>query len=670
MSVLIITAVVLLFLFGRKKKPKATAPYTPIKPYKPLQAPVIRPNQAALDLAGKHFGKEWREYLIERQRNLNISNPTIIEKMATCYSSMPQKDLEGVLLSFIHVVTDSGGNSLQVAVRSDNYKELHEGVCNLITGKRFTEMEITNLLKQLAAAYRELKKDITKKQEQVNKTAMADPIGEAELSGHSTAISEDVIDIAQIVTRQDTHIPTSAEYTRLEPANYPVYDPDEFKLGKRYKEKLNLSTQEVSWLNKFDCYHNVFNGIVGCEIEIIKLYLLAIKSINKRLKKEESSLAKEIEPIKEKAFDSAATQPGYWSGYDYSYLKKATEAEVYHTIYKKAEALIRETWGHKRKITADFQSSSPYVKVLFQAKLGPLFDEVIAYLQPTIGQPDEQTELELNAATTTRWREKFETITATYKKEIHIEAVQSLYTLGRLNLRNPAVENVYYEAAKFIASYDKLESLRFYLHYVYYDLKSVKVDQKQLNKTIQRRLFANETQLSEFLSIVDQLVQSQNLESALQQVAGIYQPKRKKIELDRQQIQLVEQQHSGTVEVLNEYLQDETDETNLMDTIMTESEEEVIVVAAPALQGVSSEPAVQAATFLNPVQTEFLVLFRDDYQLAAQEVESYARSKGMFKNQLLDSINEACYEVLDDVLIEEGDEIYTINPDYYSQILA
>ena len=39
------------------------------------------------------------------------------------------------------------------------------------------------------------------------------------------------------------------------------------------------------------------------------------------------------------------------------------------------------------------------------------------------------------------------------------------------------------------------------------------------------------------------------------------------------------------------------------------------------------------------------------------EVESFAKERGMFKNQVIESINDRCYEVLDDVLIEEEADV-------------
>jgi len=45
-----------------------------------------------------------------------------------------------------------------------------------------------------------------------------------------------------------------------------------------------------------------------------------------------------------------------------------------------------------------------------------------------------------------------------------------------------------------------------------------------------------------------------------------------------------------------------------------------------------------------------------------------ANQKEFSKNQLVDSINESCYEVLDDVLIEEDGDTYTLNQNYYQKI--
>jgi hypothetical protein len=72
-----------------------------------------------------------------------------------------------------------------------------------------------------------------------------------------------------------------------------------------------------------------------------------------------------------------------------------------------------------------------------------------------------------------------------------------------------------------------------------------------------------------------------------------------------------------------------------------------------------------------PLHLSVLEIFaKNNFSVLQSELESFAKSKGVFKNQLIESINEICYEDLDDVLIEEEDEYYIINPNYYQRLLA
>ena len=78
--------------------------------------------------------------------------------------------------------------------------------------------------------------------------------------------------------------------------------------------------------------------------------------------------------------------------------------------------------------------------------------------------------------------------------------------------------------------------------------------------------------------------------------------------------------------------------------------------------------SVLRLTEINSTALEYFE--KSNFSISKLELEAFAKSKGVFKNQLIESINEACYEFLDDVLIEEEDEHYTINTDYYQRILT
>jgi hypothetical protein len=64
------------------------------------------------------------------------------------------------------------------------------------------------------------------------------------------------------------------------------------------------------------------------------------------------------------------------------------------------------------------------------------------------------------------------------------------------------------------------------------------------------------------------------------------------------------------------------------------------------------------------------MFLKNNFSMPQIEIEEFAKSKGVFKNQLIESINESCYEILDDVLIEEEDDYYTIFPEYFQKISA
>lgn len=463
----------------------------------------------------------------------------------------------------------------------------------------------------------------------------------------------DIIDVTNIISSEQLHIP-QPDTTEVEDDDDDDDNSEEFLLGHRYRTLLNLKDEEVTWLNHFYSYRNAFNSIEGCEIAIVKLYLLAIKMLNKRLIKQGSSLEAEFNTIRQKVKETIPLMGNQFEDYTEDEVMDYEERNAWSTIYKKAESVVRETWGHKRKISAWFDSFSQMATLHFNHQLEPLVDEIMEYLKPTIGETNEQMELDLNATTTTRWRDRIVGITTSYTRARHTEVIEDLYRLGRQNLRNPTREHIYYEAAKFIAAHDKEESLRFYLNYIYHNQKSPKTDQKGLIKSVQKKLFANEAQVAQFQQIANTLMDDMNLLKALAQIDTLYgttpASKRRKIELNHDEIRIVTDQHSGTVAALNVLLHDEIPETTT---------EEVIVITKK-----------ESPSLLNPLQIEFLRLFPGGRQLKAAEVESFAFGKGMFKNQLLDGINDACYELLDDVLIEEEGDHYIINPVYYNKIVA
>jgi hypothetical protein len=435
-----------------------------------------------------------------------------------------------------------------------------------------------------------------------------------------------------------------------------------FEWRNKYKKKLNLTKEETNVLDKIWYSSNNFISIEYCSIEVIKLYLATINTLKKIYIDNSSSIEKEFEEIadvvvrKHFRFRKGSN--------NYKYAMQSSENEFYTSIFKFCENTVREHFGHKRKITIDPYASSSDAKQEFETKLINKITQIHVSLIPSINLPDEETEIKLNIQNTTRWKTKFEEIISNFNKNSK-EFMNQIIELGKLNKENPSVENIFFEASKFIAKYDQETALLLYIYYLDYDLKSVTFDNKQLTKTIQKSLFKENIQLENFERIVSEFINDKDLEKALKAIPEVYVIKRKKIQLDKSLIEEVQQQHSGTVELLNEYLKDENSE----DLEIKSDEQIEITINKSKIEDTVSIYSKEFA--FKPIHTLTLEYFsKNNFSILQSEFEIFAKSNGAFRNQLIESINEICFDDLDDILIEEDEDYYTINNDYYQKLLA
>lgn len=435
-----------------------------------------------------------------------------------------------------------------------------------------------------------------------------------------------------------------------------------FEWRNKYKKKLNLTKEEINVLDKIWYSSNNFISIEYCSIEAIKLYLATINNLKKIYIDNGSSIEKEFEEIadvvvrKHFKFRKGSN--------NYKHAMQSSENEFYTSIFKFCENTVREYFGHKRKITIDPYASSSDAKEEFETKLISKIAQIHLSLIPSINLPDEETEIKLNIQNTTRWKTRFEEIASNFNKNSK-EFMNQIVELGKLNKDNPSVENIFFEASKFIAKYDQETALILYIYYLDYDLKSVTFDNKQLTKTIQKSLFKENVQLENFERIVNGFINDKDLEKALKSIPEVYAIKRKKIQLDKSLIKEVQQQHSGTVELLNEYLKDENSE----DLEIKSDEQIEITINKSRTEDTVSIYAEEFA--FKPIHTLTLEYFsKNNFSILQSEFEIFAKSNGAFRNQLIESINEICFDDLDDILIEEDEDYYTINNDYYQKLLA
>ncbi|MEC4004842.1 tellurite resistance TerB C-terminal domain-containing protein [Flavobacterium sp. SUN052] len=440
-----------------------------------------------------------------------------------------------------------------------------------------------------------------------------------------------------------------------------------FEWRNKFKKKLNLKKEETKLLDEIWYSSNTFLNIDYCCIEIIKLYLIALPKLEERYKETETTLKEVFDEVadivvrKHFRYRKGST--------NYKYAIDSTMHEFYTNIFKLCENRVRENYGHKRKITVDPYINTPEAKEVFETRI---LNEVATILSDSISQiipPDKETEIKLNLLNTTRWKIAFEAINTNYNSNAK-EFEEKVVTLGNLNKENPSIENIFFEASKFIAKYDKPTALLLYIHYLYHDLKSVTFDNKQLTKSIQKSLFKTDEQFESFQNIVNQFIADKNFEKALLAVSQVYAIKRKKIQLDISSIKEVQEQHSGTVELLNEYLKEETEELDEAIKSVNANQDEIAINLTQNKEEIINSIYSTEFTFTS-IHTSALEIFtKNNFSILQSEFELFAKSKGVFKNQLIDTINEICYDRLDDLLIEEDENYYTINQNYYQKLLA
>lgn len=444
------------------------------------------------------------------------------------------------------------------------------------------------------------------------------------------------------------------------------YDYDYWKLGRKYKKKLNLSNAQEEILNRIWLQNNVFNDIEFCKIEILKQFLRAVESLQDNYVSNDNSFDNLIEELSDLVVRKYYR---YRKGsQNYKYTFDSVKGEIYGHILKLCENNVRVVYSNKRKLTAEFNYSSPEIFTSYYEKVILKLDIFFIEDQKNILSPDTETEKLLNESNTTRWKSKFETITQNFTDVNGFE--NQIIKLAEENIKNPSMENIFYEASKFMAKVDKPSSLKLYILYIDSDLKSSKFDNKQMNKTIQKSLFKTNEQLVEFEGILNDFIKDKQLENALKKVTYLYEPKRKKIIIDRNSVQEVQKQHSGTVNLLNEYLQDDIEDLKENDSNQVVNETEEIQIHKTSDNTETNASKFISEVSLSELQKEILDMFeKNSFNISQNELKEVLKSKNQMMSSVIDSINESCYETLDDVLIEEEDDYFSILPNYYKKLI-
>ena len=486
-------------------------------------------------------------------------------------------------------------------------------------------------------------------------------------------INDSIIDITGLFQRLERALadttPPPSSVTQIS-QNFYSYEPP--SLGKLYGQKLGLTARQIGWLDKFYLPANTFLTIEGARQATALLYTTALLEVDRQLKTTGTTLAKEVDRLEQQA---RQLRYRYNSWYHGSTKGDKVGADFYLAAFRQCENAVRTHFDYTRKTTSLFVKQIADIEPEYQQRLGHRIQALLPTLVTQVPSPDHSTELALNAQSTNRWKTRLERLAARLPAGVP-GFVAGVTKLGELNKLNPVRSSLFFEAARLAAPVSREAALRFYLHYLYHDNATLR-PAKPLPKALQKLLFPLPENQARFEAISRELAHAFNLDAALAQVPAVYEVKRREIKLDKKAIHAVRDQHAGTVELLNEYLRDEPEPAPPPPAAKPAAKPTPAPKAtkpAKTAKPAKAVPAAAAGAFalaldLSATQQALLRLFAaHGLTLTKAAVDAFAQQHGALRNQLLDGLNEACYELLDDVLLEETDDTYTIYKPYYQKI--
>ncbi len=437
------------------------------------------------------------------------------------------------------------------------------------------------------------------------------------------------------------------------------YEYQDYRLGARYKKQLNLTSTEVDYLDKIWNTNNNFLNIEFCLIEAAKLYIAVITELKNLYAQEGKTIEEKFleigDLIATKHHKYRKGSQNYKHTVDYS-----SNYIVFNNIFKHCESTLRQCYGHNRNVDPRLNYKEEIIQTEYELKVASKVKEILNTLSSKISEPNDEAEIALNIQSVNRWKDKFSHIKEIYGNNLP-KFLESISALERLNQKTPSLKNLLLEISKFLSKQNKELSLTYYTKYLYYAADSKGIDEKKFVQGLHKSLFKTADQFTDFQKIINDLIKDRDLDKALNATSKVYEIKRKKIELNKSSIQEAKQQHSETVSLLSEYLkEDDLEDVSSQEIQKKSSKEEV------AAQDNTSTFSVP----FNLTQIALASLFeKNNFSVSRSDLELFARSNNVFESRIIDSINEVCYDLLDDVLIEEEGDLYTINESNFNKIL-
>jgi hypothetical protein len=426
-------------------------------------------------------------------------------------------------------------------------------------------------------------------------------------------------------------------------------------LALNLEDSLQLNLTEMKRVSQVVYKQNKFNQYALIQQQIVRLYLKVYELLEEAYNDKTTSLFTILEKIEDHLYnhDKFQTAEGgkllhfnnYWSHH------------LFTRIFNQCENAIRKHYSYNDFIipAGIFQYNYSTGKIKSINKWESKVLEIIQQQTANLEEPNEEYEKAFLLIKPSGWKTKYEHIINQYEKSPE-QFLTAVLKLGGIISNSKNLINLYYQAYSYMLEKDTVTALTLYLHYLrIHQIKGTK-NVKKISKIQESKLFQNKNQSEQFKELLNGLSLVENLQQTLDKLVKIFTAKRKEIILDTDSIQNIQKNHSQTVELLAELLQEE-DEINPSKNIIAGQAESnnKIVQANPSNHSISQigVSAIQKNTL------EYII--SNNFQVAVKKFEGFAREKGQFGNQLIESINELFYEQIGEILIEEEEGQYILH---------
>lgn len=421
------------------------------------------------------------------------------------------------------------------------------------------------------------------------------------------------------------------------------------------EDSLQLNLKELKRVSLINYKQNSFNQFTPIQKLIVRLYLEVYELLEEAYNKNKKNLSQVLDKIEDDLFNKEKYQTA--EGGRLIYYNNFWSQQLFTRIFNQCENVLRRHYSYNDFIipagiyrydytTGEIKSVNEWetlVQGIIQQKTATLDAPLPGY---------EKVFLQLKPS---GWKTKYENIINQYEN-IPEKFLIAVIELGELINNTSYVQTLYFQAYSYMLEKDTITALTFYLHYYSSVQNKGTKKPKKINKIQKKILFQNRTQSAQFNDLLNELTTKENLDPAIDKLSEIFFSKRKEIILDAASIENIQKSHSQTVELLAELLQDEHEIISDNNKNTKEIKSQTVIVHTNASKDSND---AKGLTDIQKNAIEYII--SNNNRIAVKAFETFAREKGQFGNQLIESINEQMYEQLEEILIEEEEGQYVLH---------